>query len=110
LRLGSDLELRLDWREVRLQLTREQLERVLNQPWTGATRDMTEVLREIGPVTLISQPTLGGLTDQVNKLRPNWRVGDWNIGISEEAIGRSLLDTLGVKPWTTGDDKPITEK
>jgi hypothetical protein len=107
------MELRLDWREVRLQLTREQLERVLDDSGSGATqarRDMTEVLRDIGLVTLTSQPTLGEVAKKVEKLRPNWRVGDWNIGLSEEALGRGLLDAFGLKPYTTGDDKPITEK
>ena len=67
------------------------------------------MLREIGPVELTSLPTLGDIAKKVDKLRPHWRVGDWNVGVPEEAIGRSLLDIFGLKPWTTGDDKPITD-
>src|SRR5262245_11234532 len=83
LRLGSGEELRLDWREVRLKLSREELEKALNQRG-GPYTDMTDVLRDIGMPTLTSQPTLGSLADKVGKLRPSWRVGDWNVGLSEE--------------------------
>jgi hypothetical protein len=107
LRLGSGADLRLGWREVRLRLSREELERVLSQH--GPNTDMSDALRDVGMPTLTSQPTLGSLADKVGKLRPSWRVGDWNVGLSEEALGRGLLDTLGVKPWTTVDDKPAVD-
>jgi hypothetical protein len=109
LKLGSDDPLRLGWREVRLKLSREELEKVLSQRGFGPNADMTDALRDVGLTTLTSQPTLGSLADKVGKLRPSWRVGDWNVGVSEEALGRGLLDTLGVKPWTTVDDKPAVD-
>jgi hypothetical protein len=104
LAFGPGTQLRADWREVRLRLTREQLERVLSQ-----RGEMIGVLLEIGWPTLASQPTLGSLADKVGKLRPQWRIGDWNVGVSEESIGRGLLDTFGLKPWTTVDDKPAAK-
>ena len=90
-------------------MSREQLVRILNEPGSGPTadRDMKRVLRGIGPVELTSLPTLGDIAKKVDKLRPHWRVGDWNVGVPEEAIGRSLLDIFGLKPWTTGDDNPL---